>query len=152
AFAGLTGTTHDSSARAAILGLHTATDRASIARAALESIAFQVADALQAMRTIGEVSLTRLLVDGGLAGSDLLMQMQADLLGIPVERPARGELASLGIAYLAGLGVGLAMAPDFLANGRGKVRAFIPRLDDAGRQRRMALWHSGVARTGGWAK
>jgi glycerol kinase len=80
------------------------------------------------------------------------MQMQADLLGIPVERPARSELASLGIAYLAALGAGLAPAPDFLANGRGKARAFIPRLDETGRQRRMALWHSGVERAGGWAR
>jgi glycerol kinase len=152
AFAGLAGATRDSSARAAILGLHEASDRCSIARAALESMAFQVADALARMRGISGVGLARLRVDGGLASSDLLLQMQADLLGIPVERPARGELASLGIAYLAGLGAGVALSPDFLSNGRGKARAFVPRLDEAGRQRRMALWHSGVERAGGWAR
>jgi glycerol kinase len=152
AFAGLTGATRDASARAAILGLDTATDRRAIARAALESIAFQVADARATMRDASGVDLVRLRVDGGLAGSDLLMQMQADLLGIPVERPARGELASLGIAYLALLGAGRAVSPDFLANGRGTPRVFTARLDDAGRQQRMALWHAGVERAGGWVR
>jgi len=152
AFAGLTGATRDASARAAILGLDTATDRRAIARAALESIAFQVADARAIIRDASGVDLVRLCVDGGLAGSDLLMQMQADLLGIPVERPARGELASLGIAYLALLGVGRVVSPDFLASGRGTPRVFTARLDTAGRQQRMALWRAGVERASGWAR
>jgi glycerol kinase len=152
AFAGLTGATRDASARAALLGLDTATDRRSIARAALESIAFQVADARATMRDASGVDLVRLRVDGGLAGSDLLMQMQADLLGIPVERPARGELASLGIAYLALLGAGRSVSPVFLVKGRGPPRVFTARLDDAGRQQRMALWHAGVERASGWVR
>jgi glycerol kinase len=152
AFAGLTGATRDARARAAILGLDTATDRWMIARAALESIAFQVADARATMRDASGVDLVRLCVDGRLAGSDLLMQMQADLLGVSVERPANGELASLGIAYLALLGAGWAISPDFLANGRGPSHVFTPRLDDVGRQQRMALWHAGVERAGGWVR
>jgi glycerol kinase len=152
AFAGLTGANRDTSARAAILGLDTATDRRSIARAALESIAFQVADARATMRDASGVDLVRLCADGRLAGSDLLMQMQADLLGIPVERPANGELASLGIAYLAQIGAGRAVAPDFLANGRGTPHTFSARLDDAGRLQRMALWRAGVERAGGWVR
>jgi glycerol kinase len=148
AFAGLT---RDPSARAAILGLHIAADRSTIARAALESIAFQVADALALLREVSGVTVTRLLVDGGLARSDLLMQIQADLLGIAVERPAQGELASLGIAYLAARGSGIPIDAGFLERGRGAARSFAPRLDEAGRQRRMALWHAGVERAGGWA-
>jgi glycerol kinase len=152
AFAGMTAITRDPTARAAILGLHTAADRRSIARAALESIAFQVADALAAMREVSGVRVTRLRVDGGLARSDLLMQMQADLLGIPVERPALGELASLGIAYLAARGAGLAIAEDFLVRGRGAPRTFTPQIDEPARYRRMALWHSGVERAGRWTR
>jgi glycerol kinase len=152
AFAGLTGATRDASARAAILGIDTATDRRSLARAALESIAFQVADAQATMRDASRVDLVRLCVDGRLAGSDLLMQMQADLLGIPVERPANGDLASLGIAYLALLGAGRTVSPDFLTNGCGTPQVFTTRLDDAGRQQRMALWRAGVNRAGGWVR
>jgi glycerol kinase len=152
AFAGLSGPTRDPSARAAILGLHSVADRRSIARAALESIAFQVADALGQMRAVSGVAVARLRVDGGMAPSDLLMQMQADLLGVSVERPTQGELASLGIAYLAARGAGLTVEEDFLERGRGETRAFTPQLDDAGRQRRMALWRAGVERAGGWTR
>jgi glycerol kinase len=149
AFAGSRASARDATDRAAILGLHAAADRRAIARAALESIAFQVADALALMRNVSGVALTRLRVDGGLARSDLLMQMQADLLGIAIERPAQSELASLGIAYLAAQGAGIAVAPNFLAAGRGKARVFTPQLDQAGRAQRMALWHSAVERAGG---
>ncbi len=151
AFAGLTAPLRDPSARAAILGLHIAADRSTIARAALESIAFQVVDALGRVQEVGAVPVTRLLADGGLARSDLLMQLQADLLGIAVERPAQGELASLGIAYLAARGADLPVDEGFLARGRGAWRSFTPQLDEAARQRRMALWHAGVERAAGWA-
>jgi glycerol kinase len=152
AFAGLNVADPDPTARAAILGLHAGSDRRSIARAALESIAFQVADALGLMREAGGIPVACLRADGGLAHSDLLMQMQADLLGIPVERPAQSELAALGIAYLAAIGAGLPIAGDFLAAGRGTSREFTPQLDDATRQRRMVLWREGVARASGWEK
>jgi glycerol kinase len=152
AFAGLPAPNDGSSARAAILGLHMAADRSSIARAALESLAFQVADALALMREVSGVAVARLRVDGGLAHSDLLIQMQSDLLGVPVERPSQGELASLGIACLAARGAGLTVDEDFLERGRGEVRVFTPQLDEAGRRRRMALWRAGVERAAGWAK
>jgi glycerol kinase len=150
AFAGLNVADADPTARAAILGLHAGSDRRSIARAALESIAFQVADALELMRDAGDVTVNCLRADGGLSNSDLLMQMQADLLGIPVERPAQSELAALGIAYLAAVGASVPIAGDFLAAGRGEARVFTPQIDDAARQRRKALWRAGVARAGGW--
>src|SRR5262249_31262668 len=132
--------------------LHIAADRSTIARAALESIAFQVVDALARMQEVSAVQVTRLLADGGLVRSDLLMQLQADLLGITVERPAQGELASLGIAYLAAGGAGLPVDEGFLSRGRGATQTFTPQLDEASRQRRMARWHSGVERAAGWAR
>ena len=76
----------------------------------------------------------------------------AKRLGVPVERPTQGELASLGIAYLAARGAGLTVEEDFLERGRGEARVFTPQLDEAGRQRRMALWRAGVERAGGWAR
>jgi glycerol kinase len=152
AFGGLAAPARDPSARAAIIGLHFAADRRAIARAALESIAFQVADALVLMHDASGVAPAQLHVDGGLARSDLLMQMQADLLGIPVERPTQGELASLGIAYLAARGVSLPIERGFLEAGRGALRVFTPQLDESGRRQRMALWHAGVERAGGWAR
>jgi glycerol kinase len=150
AFAGLSAPLRDPSARAAILGLHMAADRSTIARAALESIAFQAADALARMQEVGGPPVARLLADGGLARSDLLMQIQADLLGSAVERPELGEPASLGIAYLATQSAGLAIDTGFLQRGRGPAQRFTPRLDEAGRRRRMALWHAGVERAAGW--
>lgn len=152
AFAGLTIPERDPSARAAILGLHLATDRRSIARAALDSIAFQVADALTLMHEVGGVAVTRLHVDGGLTRSDLLMQTQTDLLGIPVERSAQSELASLGIAYLAACGAGLALDEQFLERGRQASYVFSPQIADADRQRRLTVWRAGVARAGGWTR
>jgi glycerol kinase len=152
AFAGQNATAPDPRARAAILGLHGAADHRSIARAALESVAFQVADAMAQMHKASGVAPSRLCADGELARSDMLMQMQADLLGISVARPAQADLASLGIAYLAACGAGLPIAGDFLAAGRGTIQVFSPQLNDAGRARRMALWRAGVERAAGWAQ
>ncbi len=150
AFAGLMVPARDPTARAAILGLHAAADRRSLARAALESSAFQAADALELIREASGVAVTRLYVDGGLARSDLLVQTQADLLGIPVARPAQSELASLGIARLAAYGAGLALDERFLGQGRGEARVFMPQLDADTRQRRIARWRAGVERARGW--
>ncbi len=152
AFAGLTAPQRDPSARAAILGLHMATDRSTIARAAVESVAFQTIDALARMQEVGGVRATRLLADGSLSHSDLLMQIQADLLGIAVERTNYGDLAALGIAYLAAQGAGLPIDSGFLQRGRGPAQRFVPRLDDASRRRRLALWHAGVERASGWSR
>jgi len=151
AFAGLAVPQRDPTARAAILGLHLAADRATIARAALEGIAFQVGDALARLHDISGVAAIRLLADGSLASNDLLAQIQADLLGIVVERAPPGELASLGIAYLAARGAGLPIAGDFLDEGRGPARRFVPQIDEASRRHRIALWHAGVERAAGWA-
>jgi glycerol kinase len=150
AFAGLTTPQRDPAARAAILGLHMAADRSTIARAALESVAFQATDALARMQELSGVPITLLLADGSLARSDLLMQIQADLLGIAVERAEQSEPAALGIAYLAARGAGIPIDARFLEQSRGPAQRFAPRLDQVGRQRRMALWHAGVERAAGW--
>ena len=107
AFTGLGAPHWDPHARGAIVGLTRGTTRAHIARAALESIAFQSAELLEAMQKDSGQQLTELRVDGGAAANDLLMQFQADLLGVPVVRPKVLETTALGAAYLAGLTVDL---------------------------------------------
>jgi glycerol kinase len=107
AFAGLGAPHWDPYARGTMTGITRGTTVAHIARAALESIALQSADLLSAMRADGAEPLTQLRVDGGASGNNLLMQIQADLLGVPVVRPAETETTALGAAYLAGLGAGL---------------------------------------------
>ncbi len=106
AFAGLGAPHWDPYARGTIVGITRGTTAAHIARAALESIAYQVADLLDAMAADAGIALTELRVDGGAATNDMLMQFQADLLGVPVVRPAVTETTALGAAYLAGLAVG----------------------------------------------
>ena len=107
AFAGLGAPQWDAAARGTIVGLTRGSTRAHIARAALESIAFQTADLIEAMQQDCGQPLSELRVDGGAARNDLLMQFQADLLGVPVLRPANTETTAFGAAALAGLGVGL---------------------------------------------
>jgi glycerol kinase len=107
AFAGLGAPHWDPYARGALVGLTRATTAAHVARAALEGIAFQVADLLDAMRADSGADVSELRVDGGAARNNLLLQFQADVLGVPVVRPAMTETTALGAAYLAGLAVGL---------------------------------------------
>ena len=106
AFAGLGAPHWDPYARGTIVGITRGTTSGHIARAALESIAYQVADLLDAMAADAGIALTELRVDGGAAANNTLMQFQADLLGVPVVRPAVTETTALGAAYLAGLAVG----------------------------------------------
>ena len=106
AFAGLGAPHWDQYARGAIVGMTRGTTRAHIARAALEGIALQVADVLQAMQADSGLPLAQLRADGGASANNLLMQIQADVLGIPVVRPKNAEATALGAAYLAGIAVG----------------------------------------------
>ncbi len=106
AFAGLGAPHWDAYARGAILGLTRGSTSAHIARAALESIAYQSADVLRAMQQDSGITLTELRVDGGATANNLLMQFQADVLGVSVVRPRVAETTALGAAYLAGLAVG----------------------------------------------
>lgn len=150
AFNGMNKDQYANNARAAVLGLHFTTDRSSIARAAVESIAFQIVDTFNHLQTCGKIAPTRLLADGRLARSDLLLQLQADLLGLPVERASQADLAALGIAYLAGKGAGLPISQHFLTRGRGRIDRFYPQIDEANRKRRLNLWHTGIERAANW--
>jgi glycerol kinase len=151
AFAGLGAPYWDSDARGAILGLTRGSTRAHLARAALESIALQSAELLAAMQADCGGAITELRVDGGAAGNDLLMQMQADALGIPVVRPAVTETTALGAAYLAGLAVGFWDGLDEISSMWAVDRRFEPALSDDQRQARMLQWRRAVERSRRWA-
>jgi glycerol kinase len=150
AFVGLGAPHWDSYARGTMFGLTRGTTRAHIARAALEAIAYQVAEVLTAMQTDAGIKLAELRVDGGAANNNLLMQLQADMLGVPVVRPTVLETTALGAAYLAGLGVGLYQSESEIAAQWQRERTFTPTLsrDEAGT--RMATWAKAVERTKGW--
>jgi glycerol kinase len=151
AFTGLGAPHWDPYARGTLMGITRGTTAAHIARAALEGIAFQVADVLTAMEVDSRVPLAELRVDGGAARNDLLMQLQADLIGVPVARPVNPETTALGAAYLAGLAVGVWKDLDDVA-GRWRVeRVFEPRLDPGRTAEMRERWARAVERAKGWA-
>jgi len=151
AFAGLGAPHWDPYARGTIVGITRGTTSAHIARAALESIAYQVADLLDAMAADSGIALQELRVDGGAATNDMLMQTQADLLGVPVVRPAVTETTALGAAYLAGLAVGYWPSVDAVS-GQWKVdRRFEPRMPRGAAQALRARWTVALGRSKGWA-
>jgi glycerol kinase len=150
AFVGLGAPHWDAHAAGLLIGLRRDTSHGHIARAALESIAFQVADVLEAVGSDTGAPLHELRVDGGAAVNDLLMQFQADVLGVPVVRPRMTETTALGAAYLAGLAVGFWANPEALrAEREGDVR-FEPRMSAADRAERRARWQKAVERAKEW--
>jgi glycerol kinase len=151
AFTGLGAPYWDPQARGAIVGLTRGSSRAHIARAALESIAYQSAEVLEAMQKDAGRALSELRVDGGAAANDLLMQFQADLLGVPVLRPRTLETTALGAAYLAGLTVNLWKSREEVASHWRLERRFEPRLDPSRRQSLMERWREAVSRARRWA-
>ena len=152
AFAGLGAPHWDPYARGTIVGITRGTKAAHIARAALESIAYQVADLLDAMAADAGIALTELRVDGGAATNDMLMQFQADLLGVPVVRPAVTETTALGAAYLAGVAVGYWSSLDAIT-GQWKVdRRFEPAMPRAAATARRERWSAALARSKGWER
>jgi glycerol kinase len=151
AFTGLGAPHWDPHARGAIVGLTRGTGRAHIARAALESIAYQSADVLEAMQKDSGEKLTELRVDGGATANDLLMQFQADILGVPVVRPKVLETTALGAAYLAGLAVGLWPSREALAARWQVGRRFEPQMDRGHAQELLGQWREAVRRSRDWA-
>jgi glycerol kinase len=151
AFAGLGAPYWDSDARGVIVGLTRGSTRAHLARAALESIALQSAELLAAMQDDCGGAITELRVDGGAAGNDLLMQMQADALGIPVVRPAVTETTALGAAYLAGLAVGFWSGVQEISSMWAVDRRFEPAMSGDQRQARLSQWRRAVERSRHWA-
>ena len=152
AFVGLGAPHWDQYARGAILGITRGTTRAHIARATLESIAFQTRDVVEAMERESGVAMPELRVDGGAARNDLLMQIQADILGRPVVRAAVLETTALGAAYLAGLGVGLWSGTDELARLWRADRTFEPQMNEGQREELYGGWKRAVERAKGWAR
>jgi len=150
AFTGLGAPHWDPYAGGLIIGIQRSTEIGHIARAAIESIAFQVADVLGAMdRDAGHPS-RELRVDGGAAANDLLMQFQADLLGIPVRRPAVFETTALGAAYLAGLATGFWPDIETIARKREADTVFEPKADRAKMDKLRVRWKDAVDRSKGW--
>jgi glycerol kinase len=150
AFAGLGAPHWDGFARGTIVGITRGTTAAHIARAALESIAFQVADLLDAMAADCGIHATELRVDGGAATNNTLMQMQADFLGVPVVRPAVTETTALGAAYLAGLAVGFWKSADEVTGQWRVDRRFDPQMPQRTARALRQRWTSAVERAKGW--
>ena len=151
AFVGLGAPHWDPHARGAIFGLTRGANRAHITRATLESIAYQVRDAVDAMERDSGTLLTELRVDGGAAANDLLLQMQADILGREVVRPACLETTALGAAYLAGLATGFWRDRDDVTNNWREERRFSPKMPEDRREEMYAGWQRAVERAKGWA-
>jgi glycerol kinase len=151
AFVGLGAPHWDSYARGSIFGITRGTTAGHIARAAVESIAYQVADLLDAMRRDSGDAVKELRVDGGAAANDGLMQFQSDILGVPVVRPAVTETTALGAAYLAGIAVDF--WPSSLDGSlAGKSRRFEPQMPSAQAQSLRNRWNEAISRAKNWEK
>jgi len=150
AFTGLGAPYWDPTARGALLGLSRGTTSAHIARATLDGIAFQVADLLSSMEKDSGRKISTLRVDGGACASDLLMQIQADLLGTTVERPKNIETTALGAAMLAGLGAGIWPDTEALSEIRAVDRKFVSNILLKDRRAKMQTWKKAVKRAQHW--
>ena len=151
AFVGLGAPHWDAYARGTIVGLTRGSTAAHIARAALEGIAFQVTDVLTAMEADSGIKLAGLRADGGASANNLLMQFQADLLGVPVVRASNKETTAMGAAYLAGLAVDYFKSTDEIASNWGSDRTFEPKMGSDERQKLRASWNKALDRAKAWA-
>ena len=152
AFSGLFAPYWRSDARGAIVGLTRYVNSGHMARAVLEATAWQTKEVVDAMNADSGVALTALKVDGGMTGNDLLMQFQADVLGVPVIRPKVAETTALGAAYAAGLAVGFWREVEDLRANWGMDKQWEPHMDPATRDREYALWKKAVTRTFDWVE
>jgi glycerol kinase len=150
AFAGLGAPHWDQYARGAVVGLTRGSTKAHIARAALDSIALQVMDVLKAMEADAGIKLKELRVDGGASANNYLMQLQADLLGVPVVRPKVAETTALGAAYLAGLAVGYWKDQADIARQWQADRKFTPSMKPAARKQIASGWEKALSRAKKW--
>jgi glycerol kinase len=150
AFSGLFAPYWRSDARGVIVGLTRFVTKGHLARAALEATAFQTREVLEAMEKDSGVRLTALKVDGGMVFNELLMQFQADILGVPVVRPKVAETTALGAAYAAGLAVGFWKDLDELRLHWGRDREWRPAMDSARREKLYSGWKKAVTRTFDW--
>jgi glycerol kinase len=149
AFAGLGAPYWDMYARGAVFGLTRDSGQAHLAKATLQSLAYQTRDVLEAMEQDAKLSLQVLKADGGACANNFLMQFQADILGVPVERPELIESTAMGAAYLAGIGCGLWKKEDVIAN-RKVEKTFLPNVSDERRSTLYKGWQKAVRRTMRW--
>jgi glycerol kinase len=152
AFAGLGTPDWDGYARGTLVGMTRGTTRAHIARAALEAVALQSADVFGAMSRDARIPLRELRVDGGASRNNLLMQMQADFLGVPVVRPRVTETTALGAAYLAGLATGFWQDAQEISAQWQVDRRFEPHMGESERTAKLGRWREAVERAKGWAR
>lgn len=152
AFSGLFAPYWRSDARGAIVGMTRYVNRSHIARAALEATAYQTREITEAMAHDSGVELKALKVDGGMVHNDLLMQFQADILGVPVVRPRVAETTALGAAYAAGLATGYWQNTDEMRTNWGMDKTWEPRMSEDQRETLFARWKEAVTRTFDWAK
>jgi glycerol kinase len=150
AFVGLGAPHWDSFARGGIFGLTRGSNAGHVARAALESIAYQVADLMEAVQTDTGVPLQELRVDGGASANDALMQFQADILGVPVVRPAMTESTALGAAFLAGLGTGFWKNEREISELPRQERPFAPAMPRSAVAIMRQRWDDAISRAKDW--
>ena len=150
AFVGLGAPHWDSYARGALFGLSRGSNAGHIARAALESIAYQVADLMDAVQTDTNTPLKELRVDGGASANDALMQFQSDILGVPVVRPSMTETTALGAAFLAGLAAGFWKGLQSISELPREERRFEPRMPQSQARHLRERWNEAVSRTKSW--
>ena len=151
AFTGLGAPYWDMYARGAIFGLTRDSGKAEITKATLESLAYQTKDVLDAMQSDSEIKLQKLQVDGGACANDLLMQFQADILNVDVERPEIIESTALGAAYLAGIAVGVWKEEDIM-DKRKINKSFAPKMDPTERRKLYEGWQKAIKRSMGWTE
>ena len=152
AFTGLGAPYWDQYARGAIVGLTRGVNKNHIIRATLESIAYQVSDVLEAMRSDSGIALTALKVDGGASANNVLMQLQADILQTTVHRPVCVETTALGAAYLAGLAAGFWSSQEEIRQNWAVDRTFTPSIPEGERDEKLKGWRRAVGRSFDWAK
>ncbi|MPV38417.1 glycerol kinase GlpK [Georgenia subflava] len=150
AFSGLFAPYWKSDARGALVGLTRYVNKGHIARAVLEATAFQTREVVDAMNADSGVDLTELKVDGGMVANELLMQFQADILGVPVVRPKVAETTALGAAYAAGIAVGFWSGEQDVIDNWAEDKRWEPQLDEAERERTYRLWKKAVTKTFDW--
>ena len=152
AFTGLGAPHWDQYARGTIVGITRGVNKNHIIRATMESLAYQVNDILVAMQADSGIRLAALNVDGGASANNLLMQMQADISGAPVQRPTCVETTAMGAAYLAGLAVGYWSGKDDVVRNRAIDRVFHPSISAEARAEKVKGWNKAVRCAYGWAK
>ena len=150
AFTGLGAPWWDPYARGTLIGLTRATNKYHIIRATLESMAYQTVDVVELMHRTCGISIPSLRVDGGACQNNLLLSFQADVLGLPIERPASVETTALGAAYLAGLEAGIYQSTEEIEQYRTDMQVFTPTMDEQTRSEKLKMWRRAVERSLGW--